>query len=61
MKISFFESDNITDSIMGLDAILSSGGTQAIRDFMEYHNIEALLKKSIDFYSENIRMVLVVQ
>ena len=40
MKIHMFESDSITDAVMGLESILISGGTEAIREFMSYDNAD---------------------
>lgn len=43
---------------MGLEAIICAGGSQAIKDFMEYENIDALLKKMLNFLSESIKKLL---
>jgi hypothetical protein len=60
MRTEMLDNDNITDSIMGLESIIMNGGSEAIKDFMSYHNIESFLKKLIDFYHENIRVLMVI-
>ena len=40
---NFAEDDGSSDSIMGLDSILMSGGSQGVRDFMKHPHVENLL------------------
>jgi len=61
MKENMLDNDNISDSIMGLDSIIMTGGTAAIKDFMKYHNIMDLIRKFIEFYLDNIRQLLIIQ
>ena len=55
LKENMLENDNISDAVMGLDSIICSGGTKAIKDFMSYHDIMNLIRKFVEFYLDNIR------
>lgn len=46
------------ESLMGLESILGTGGTLAIRHFMEYENVDKILMKLLSFLSESIQKIL---
>lgn len=54
------EALDISDCILGIEAIMHCGGRDAIKDFMAYNNIEMLIEKLITFYSSNIKTLLLV-
>lgn len=58
MRQEFSEDQVCNEALMGLETIISAGGSQAIKDFMNYENIDALLKKMLSFLSESVKKLL---
>lgn len=55
------EDESFCECVMGLDSILLAGANEGTHDFMSFDQVQELLKKLISFYSENLKMLLVIE